>query len=222
MAMTNLDDNIFDVRQTLTEPIDVFRMYLAIKSHFHTDSYDYFKYRGGFRGASPEAFSKRKDRSFFIRLSKMYNTSQLEMFFVTNFVYNPRQWVGELLDKSATKIYKEMSGRVTALEYTFTRDIEWMLLQCEKENREFSSLLTVDSRHSSYPDIISFMLQGDVSVETVVVLSSIIQLLAIWDRDIPDKIRWPDVSRRLKKYRPFLTIDRGHYKRILQTKLRGE
>ena len=48
---------------------EVFKLYLAIKLHFTTDTYNYEEY-GGKVNCKLETFTKRNDRYFFHKLSK--------------------------------------------------------------------------------------------------------------------------------------------------------
>ena len=50
------------------EPYECYKEYLAIKRHFTSPSYDYFKYEGRIR-TSKVTFSKRKDNFLFMMLS---------------------------------------------------------------------------------------------------------------------------------------------------------
>ena len=42
---------------------DVYKIYLGVKLHFTTDTYDYYKYSGKVN-ATLDSFTKRKDRYF--------------------------------------------------------------------------------------------------------------------------------------------------------------
>ena len=46
---------------------EAYCQFLALKLHFTTDHYDYFKYNGK-HNATPESFDKRTDKRFFKRL----------------------------------------------------------------------------------------------------------------------------------------------------------
>ena len=50
---------------------DVYKTYLAVKLHFASDTYDYYKYDGKVN-AKLDTFTKRKDRYFFHKLSTRY------------------------------------------------------------------------------------------------------------------------------------------------------
>ena len=54
------------------EPIDVYLMYCAMKAHFSKNDYDFFTYKGKSR-VPRNSFYKRKDRGFFVKLSRKYS-----------------------------------------------------------------------------------------------------------------------------------------------------
>ena len=48
-------------------------MYLSLKLHFTTDTFDYFKY-GNAAKASQQSFDSRRDKFFFVKLSTVSYT----------------------------------------------------------------------------------------------------------------------------------------------------
>ena len=64
---------------------DVFKVYLGVKLHFTTKTYDYVKYEGKVN-CKLETFTKRNDRYFFHKLSKQYGQDNILDFFVANFL----------------------------------------------------------------------------------------------------------------------------------------
>ena len=48
---------------------NAYKTYVALKNHFKSDSYDYFKYKGKAR-VKEETFLKRKDKFFFEKIRK--------------------------------------------------------------------------------------------------------------------------------------------------------
>ena len=52
------------------EPFEVYQKYLALRTHFKSDSYDYFRYHGKLKG-NRDKFETRKDKYHFYKLSKM-------------------------------------------------------------------------------------------------------------------------------------------------------
>jgi len=59
-----------------------------------------------------------------------------------------------------------------------------------------------------------------ISIETLVILNKINNYTNKLDNVLKDDIIWPDVSRIVKKYTPFLKIDKEKYVRKLKQKLR--
>jgi hypothetical protein len=80
---------------------DVYKTYLAIKLHFQSDSYDYYKY-GGKVNAKLETFTRRKDRYFFYKLGTKYGQDDILDFFVANFIADSKRWIGNLLQNAIT------------------------------------------------------------------------------------------------------------------------
>ena len=63
---------------------DAYRMYLAMRNHFKTKTYDFA--RNQFAKAKQETYDKRKDKYFFVKLSRKYNEEELARFYLANFV----------------------------------------------------------------------------------------------------------------------------------------
>ena len=68
------------------EAVDVYLMYCSLKAHFSNSDYDYFKYEGKTK-ISRQSFFKRKDRFFFVKLSKKYKEyNDIRNYLVSNFI----------------------------------------------------------------------------------------------------------------------------------------
>ena len=89
---------------------EVFKLYLAIKLHFTTDTYNYEEYEGKVN-CKLETFTKRNDRYFFHKLSKQYDRDNIVDFFVANFIHNNKKWVGNLLQNDGRDIYLDFKKR---------------------------------------------------------------------------------------------------------------
>ena len=85
--------------------IEVYKMYLSLKLHFTSKSFDYFKY-GNSAKASPSSFDKRKDKFFFVKLSRTFNEVELRDFFVSNMVVEDKVYPATLVREGA-KNYAE-------------------------------------------------------------------------------------------------------------------
>jgi hypothetical protein len=71
-----------------------FALYNALKLHFTSDSYDFFKYHGK-TNISKDSFLRRKDKYTFYKLSRKYSLDELKYFYVSNFLDGDK-WVGDM------------------------------------------------------------------------------------------------------------------------------
>ena len=81
---------------------DVYKVYLGVKLHFTTKTYDYIKYAGKVN-ATMDSFTKRKDRYFFHKLSVRYGKDEILDYFVSNFLESNKKWIGNLLQNDSNR-----------------------------------------------------------------------------------------------------------------------
>ena len=189
-------------------PADAYRCYLALKNHFTKDNYDYIKYRGKTR-ASNAAFYKRKDRFWFEKFARQKNDKEIEEFFVSNFIYSTdpsTMWIGEMIKEGEGR-YQEWQKKVQSLTYVFKEETESVF-----ENKKIDDMFDCGKGH---PPILKSYLGGDISLESMVIYDRILGYGKDFDKRLKDPV-WETVSRKIKKYSPFLNIDVSRYKKILK------
>ena len=189
-------------------PADAYRCYLALKNHFTKDHYDYIKYRGKTR-ASNAAFYKRKDRFWFEKFARQKNDKEIEEFFVSNFIYSTDPstvWIGEMIKEGEGR-YQEWQKKVQSLTYIFKEETESLF-----ENKKMDDMFDCSKGH---PPILKSYLGGDISLESMVIYDRILGYGKDFDKRLKDPV-WETVSRKIKKYSPFLNIDVSRYKKILK------
>ena len=189
-------------------PADAYRCYLALKNHFTKDHYDYIKYRGKTR-ASNAAFYKRKDRFWFEKFARQKNDKEIEEFFVSNFIYSTdpsTMWIGEMIKEGEGR-YQEWQKKVQSLTYIFKEETESVF-----ENKKMDDMFDCSKGH---PPILKSYLGGDISLESMVIYDRILGYGKDFDKRLKDPV-WETVSRKIKKYSPFLNIDVSRYKKILK------
>ena len=187
---------------------DAYRCYLALKNHFTKDHYDYIKYRGKTR-ASNAAFYKRKDRFWFEKFARQKNDKEIEEFFVSNFIYSTDPstvWIGEMIKEGEGR-YQEWQKKVQSLTYVFKQETESVF-----ENKKVDDMFDCSKGH---PPILKIYLGGDISLESMVIYDRILGYGKDFDKRLKDPV-WETVSRKIKKYSPFLNIDVSRYKKILK------
>ena len=189
-------------------PADAYRCYLALKNHFTKDHYDYIKYRGKTR-ATVQAFYKRKDRFWFEKFARSKNDKEVEEFFVSNFIYSTDPatvWIGEMIKEGEGR-YTEWKKKVQSLTYIFKEETESVF-----ENKKVDDMFDCSKGH---PPILKSYLGGDISLESMVIYDRIFDYGKDFDKRLKDPV-WETVSRKIKKYSPFLNIDVSRYKKILK------
>jgi hypothetical protein len=189
-------------------PFDAYRCYLSLKNHFTKDHYDYHKYRGKTR-ATVQAFYKRKDRFWFEKFARQKNDKEVEEFFVSNFIYSTdpaTMWIGEMIKEGEGR-YTEWKKKVQSLSYIFKEEVENVF-----EEQKVDDAFNCSKGH---PPILKSYLGGETSLETMVICDIIFGYGKDFDKRLTDPV-WETVSRKVKKYKPFLNINVPRYKKILK------
>ena len=189
-------------------PFDAYRCYLSLKNHFTKDNYDYHKYRGKTR-ATQQAFYKRKDRFWFEKFARQKKDKEVEEFFVSNFIYSTdpgTMWIGEMIREGEGR-YQEWQKKVQSLSYVFKEEVN-TLFDGYKVDEVFDC-------SKGHPLILRSYLGKNTSLETLVICDRILGYRKDLDKKLNDPV-WETVSRKIKKYSPFLNIDVPRYKKILK------
>ena len=198
----------------IMDEYSVYKMYLALRLHFTTDNYDVILQKGRVR-ASRQAYAKRKDLFSIRKIAKSYSDEEVANFLVANFVSGDR-W-GGMFDLEAGQRYKEWKKRVESLSYNFEQELDNIVNDLEESNLKIEDIFTVSK--GQHPYIIKAFLRNTISIETLVILERLNKFTERFDRDISDTVVWPDVSRLIKKYKPFLLIDMEKYDAIFRRRV---
>ena len=194
-----------------------FALYNALKLHFTSDSYDYFKYHGK-TNVSKQTFTTRKDKYQFYKLSRKYGIEELRDFYIANFLEGDINWVGELLQDGDSN-YAKWQKRQQSLTYTFENDIIQMFDSVD--GAEFWSIedyfKPIDG---GWPMLITKLMHKKISLETVCILIDILGCMPRWEKQITEDIIWPTYHRIIKKYTPFIHYDKPKFKAILKEKIK--
>jgi hypothetical protein len=194
------------------EGTKAYTRYLALKLHFTTD-YDYFRYGGKTRAMTNESFEKRKDTFFFRKIERRYNDQELTDFFVSNFVDNNKtKWIGELSNIDAEKTYANWKKRIQSFSYMFEQDL---LIAKDKLHTGNPAELW-ESVSGAHPEILKLYLGKKISIETLIGSNVVLNYLPKWDREIKDSIIWPDVSKSICKYSPFIHMNKIDLTKIIK------
>ena len=189
-----------------------FALWNALKLHFTSNSYNYFKYYGK-TNVSKNSFMNRKDKFTFYRLSRKYDLEELKYYMIANFLKDNGNWVGDMAGPEAEEHYKKWQKINQSLTYTFENDIMFVLDRVENPNE----MLEVKS--NSFPKLMMFVMEGSVTLETLVILNDILNFFPMWDKQIYDDLVYPNFKLKCEKYAPFLQYDKNKFRTLLKQKI---
>ena len=180
------------------EPIDVYLMYCAMKAHFSRKDYDFLTYKGKSR-VPRDSFFKRKDRVFFVKLSKKYSEEDLKNYFVANFIVEKQGYIANFNDEN----YEQWKEKRNNFYDIFTEEIRPFV-------KDFNPIFKV--KNSEHPFLLKEYLGKRVSLETLVILDDILGFTKNWNRSLAEDYMWYDINKLMKNYKRFLTIDKKQYR----------
>lgn len=192
------------------DAFEAYKVYVALKNHFTSPTYDFFKY-GGRTKAGHRSFDKRPDKYFFHKLSKRKDVVD---YLVANFVYNDNvsAWIGNLLNnEESDKCYTKLVKTRESLSYIFTNDLDRLEPEFDK------NFQIVDGQH---PKLLKLYLRQEISIETLIILDDLVGYMKAWNKRIDDGILWPSVYMKCIKFRPFFQYDRDKMKQIVINKFK--
>jgi len=183
-------------------------MYVALKNHFTTESYDYFKYAGKTH-ISKDAFLLRRDKYQFQKLSRICDETEMRDFLVSNLI-KEKKWVGDLLDDEAKINYKNFLKRKQSISYIFDNELD-----------KLHNIGTdLKATRDGYPPIVYKYLSGDISLETFTILDHFVQFSKKYDEKYgKDDVIWSKIRLSSKKLSPFIQYDKNKIKAILKNKI---
>lgn len=186
------------------EPFDAYRFYQSLKLHFESDTYDAIKYNYK-TSAKPQSFWKRKDKYFFAKVGRKFDdVSELIQYYAAHFIAD-NNWIGEMVENE--DVYTEWLKRNQSMGYMLEQDLNKVA-----EDGNFNQILDSSEGH---PLIITSYIRGDINIETVCVIDQLTGFMADADQKITETIVWPEVSRKIRKYRPFVNYDLEKAKEIV-------
>lgn len=184
-------------------PFEAYCLFQALKLHFTTSTYDFFKYHGKTHFAQdPLAFDTRKDKYYYVRLVRKYNREDLQEYFIAN-ILEGRKWIGDFEEY----YFLEYRKRNQAFTHTFQKKVDALF----SKGNPFSM---VDGQ---YPPIIWARMSREIPPETFSVLCHFFGLVELYDQKIgKDDIIWIGVRDQATKLLPFLEYDKEKIKEVLK------
>jgi hypothetical protein len=188
---------------------DVYRSYLGMKLHFTKDNYDYFECQGKGR-AKESTYQQRNDFYFFETLARKYSDQEIKEYLLASFVMSSdptKVWIGDIKVKGKSNWLKWQKIH-QSLSYNFQADLDKILTKGIPFNKLFDA-------SKGHPVILKMAIKDDIMLETLIIFDMVLGFVDDWDKKLVDPL-WETLSRKIKKYKPFLSIQTDKYKKVLQ------
>jgi len=175
-----------------------YQKFTAIRLHFTSDEYDYFKYCGKTRARFNAA---RNDSHVYARLERRYGTDEeLIDYIVANFATLQQPgWVGAMHERH----YVAWRGRIESMKYVLNKELGAIASKYTDDRVAVSEIWSHTSS-DTHPEFLQMILRKQVSLETAAIVNDVADYARSWDSTITEDVVWPTVRRLLKKYSPFL------------------
>jgi len=183
-----------------------YRLFLALRTHFINDKYDFHASHGK-TSASKDSYSKRTDKALFDKVARDYSPTDLKGLFISNLL-NDRHYIAEFIDEQAELVHTDYTRRRQSLSYVCANDLDRIFSQ----NNPRVPFATSKDR---YPSIVMLFLRGVIAPESLVILDDFTGFTKKFDKYYEDDIIWPKISRKIRKYRPFVKYDKAKMKKIM-------
>ena len=100
------------------------------------------------------------------------------------------------------------------MTFMFENDIDYLIDICNFED-------LFDCKSGNHPILLQAYLGDRVTLESMVILNTLVNYVPDFDKKINEPIVWAEVKKKVVKYEPFLSVDKNKYKCILLEKLNG-
>jgi len=192
------------------DALSVYRTYQAMKLHFNTKSYDFVKYGGKLKSVTSAGFEKRRDKTFYYRLSNKYPALELVDFLIANVSRDPKIYVSDLLSDEARMIYKDYKKIMSSPLTYFEDDLLKLFLPYDNP---IDSLSVVNGQ---LPKVITEMIGGRFSIISFCVLLEALPIDYVKVLDESNILMWETLKLRIQKTSSFLNVNKQDARKILQ------
>ena len=195
--------------------LDVYRTYLGMKQHFTNPDFDFFKYDGKVK-ASEKKYQERSDFYFFETLSRKLSDQEIKEYLLSSFVASDdpsKVWIGDI-KRSGKSCWLAWQKQRQSEQYLVSQDLDRLVVLLEEEGHTFNDLFETMGGH---PPLLRLFIKRSISLETLIILDMVLGFMKQWDKAFKDPL-WEMVSFKVRKYRPFLSINKNKYIKLIKDK----
>ena len=195
---------------------DVYRMYLAMKLHFTNTNFDYFV-SGGKTNAKEQTYQQRNDFYFFETVARKYKKEEVQNLLLASFILSEdstKVWIGDIRESGRDR-WLAFAKLQQSLNYIVEQDTDAMVEHMDATRCSFNHLFETVGGH---PPLLKLYIKRRINLETLIIYDMILGFMKNWDKKLCDPL-WESISFRIKKYKPFLSINTTKYRELLKQRL---
>ena len=170
-------------------PFDSYKLFMSLKTHFGSSTYDYFQY-GIMNRLKQSAFEQKKIKYAFHRLIRKHSDESLERYFASNLFNNSKFWVYDFDSEESNDIHNSFERYMLQHKHLFEKDLNNINLKSYTLNQLFSQGILID-----------LVEEEEISWYTICILNNLVPFIDGLDRD---PIIWSDSKLAIIKFTPFL------------------
>lgn len=196
--------------------VDVYRTYLAFKQHFSNPNFDFFQYDGKVK-AKEETYQQRSDFYFFETLARKLTDQEVKEYMLASFISaeDPSKvWIGDI-KRSGRHCWLDWQKQQSGMRYAVEQDLNAVVEYMETKGHTFNNLFKTLGGH---PPLLKLFINKRINLDTLIILDMVLGYMVQWDKELRDPL-WEQLSFKIKKYKPFLSINTTKYKEIVRSKV---
>ena len=147
-------------------------------------------------------------------LSTKYGKDDILDFFVANFIADSKKWIGNLLQNDGKDVYLDYKKRKESFAYHFRGDCNSVVNDFSKRGLSFDDGFAVSM--GQHPRMLRLLIQRKISYQTAVVLNHFLNFTKNWDKEITEKVVWPQISLKVARVKPFINFNATECKLIMK------
>lgn len=181
---------------SLVTPEEVKEKYQAVKLHFSSKNYDYFKYQG-----------KVKKNNFadiipYTIISKGKYKTDFPDFFIPGLFQNPKVNIEYFMNEDYLKIWKYWKSYQTSPIYFFKEELIEVESYLNNKQIDYNSLFKISE--NELPLLYKFLIKSQISPQTVIYLDQVLNFRKTFSRKVTENIMFPKLDKRIQKISSFI------------------
>ena len=195
--------------------LDCYRTYLAMKQHFTNPKFDFFQYDGKVR-ASEKKYQERSDFYFFETMARKLSDQEVKEYLLSAFIASDdptKVWIGDI-KRSGKAWWLAWQKQRQSEHYLVNQDLDRLVQYMEEKGYTFNNLFETMGGH---PPLLKLYIQRSISLDTLIILDMVLGFIKQWDKEFHDPV-WELLSFKIKKYKPFLSIRKDKYTKLIKEK----